>query len=618
MRLDSRLDSICATRTTRFGKSFRVITHNHVPFKPTVAPLFSVYSNSIMSFESFLTKENFEGYEDPERYKKDWVPRLDKYRADLESAILPEYKITLPEPIEKLQKDQFNPLEYLYEKKLLSDEEKRITELSATELAKEIASGKLKSVTAFKAYARRATICHQFTNCALELFVDEGLERAQMLDEYFEKNGKVIGPLHGVPISLKEQMDYKDKITHGGWVGLLDRIPKKHGATIQILENLGAVFYVRTNQPQTLMHLDSNNNFVGTSRNPFNLGLSSGGSSSGEGSIVAFGGSSLGVGSDIGGSIRAPAAYSGCHGLRPTTRRVALLGGISSGAGQESVVPVAGPMARSLDDIDLFMKHYVNDGNPWQLDQWALPLPWRTVEPPKPESLTIAVMYDDGVVKPTPPIARGLKEVVAKLKNAGAKVIEFKPIRVQEAFDTVNKMYNCDGNYMQKKLLSASGEPLTKLTKWALNYGNGSKDIGVAENRKLNVIRDLLRQEYTDYLNANKVDFILGPAYNNVAPLPEAVYNWSYTALYNILDFPSLLFQTGMFQDPTVDKWGSEHSSYTYRSELEKLELSGYDPELFKGAPIALQLAGRRYFDEELVAAGKTILKVLDVDLLHK
>ena len=73
-----------------------------------------------------------------------------------------------------------------------------------------------------------------------------------------------------------------------------------------------------------------------------------------------------------------------------------------------------------------------------------------------------------------------------------------------------------------------------------------------------------------------------------------------------------------MFQDPTVDKWGSEHSSYTYRSELEKLELSGYDPELFKGAPIALQLAGRRYFDEELVAAGKTILKVLDVDLLHK
>lgn len=571
-----------------------------------------------MSFASFLTTENFEGYEDPERYARDWLPRVQKYRDDLEKATLPKYKIELPQPIEKLQEAQFNPLAYLYEHKLLSAEEQRITELLATELAAEIRLGLLTAVAAYEAYARRAVICHQFTNCALDFFLPEGLQRAQELDAHFKKTGEVVGPLHGVPISLKEQMNYKDRITHGGWVSLLDRIPTEHGATTTILEQLGAVFYVRTNQPQTLMHLDSNNNFIGLLRNPFNLALSSGGSSSGEGSIVGFGGSAIGVGSDIGGSIRAPSAYSGCHGLRPTTRRIALLGGISSGAGQESVVAVAGPMARSIDDIDLFMKHYVNDGKPYEKDQWALPMPWRTVAPPKPADITIAVMYDDGVVKPTPPIARGLKEVVAKLKNAGVKVVEFKPIRVQEAFDTVNKMYNCDGNYMQKKLLSGSGEPLTKLTKWALNYGLGSKDIGVAENRKLNVIRDLLRQEYTDYMNKNKVDFILGPTYNNVAPRPEEVYNWSYTALYNILDFPSLAIQTGLFQDPAIDKWGSEHASYAYRSDLEKLELSGYDPELFKGAPIAIQLAGRRYCDEEVVAAGKTIVEIMGVDLLHK
>lgn len=571
-----------------------------------------------MSFESFLTTENFEGYEDKEKYEREWLPKVLKYRADLEKAVLPEYKIELPKSIEKLQEEQFNPLQYLRDQKLLSDEERRITELSSTELAKEIADGKLKAEVVFKAYARRAVICHQFTNCALDLFLDEGLQRAKELDAYYEKHGKVVGPLHGVPISLKEQMDYKKRITNGCWVSLLDRIPKEHGATTKTLEKLGAVFYVRTNQPQTLMHLDSNNNLIGSSRNPFNLALSPGGSSSGEGSIVGFGGSSIGVGSDIGGSIRAPAAYSGCHGLRPTTRRVALRGGISSGIGQESVVAVSGPMARSIDDIDLFMKHYINDGKPWEEDQWALPMPWRLVAPPKPSSLTVAVMYDDGIVRPTPPIARGLKEVVDKLVKAGVNVVEFKPIRMQEAMDTVNKLYSCDGNYMQKKLIADSGEPLMKLSKWALNYGLGSKDIGVAENRKLNAIRDLLRQEYTNYMIDNKVDLILGPAYNNVAPRLEEVYNWSYTALYNILDFPSLLVQTGLFQDPSVDKWGPDFASYTYRSNLEELELSGYDPERFKGAPIAVQFAARRYFDEELVAAAKTVVDILGVDLLHK
>lgn len=111
--------------------------------------------------------------------------------------------------------------------------------------------------------------------------------------------------------------------------------------------------------------------------------LSSGGSSSGEGAIVGYGGSAIGVGSDIGGSIRAPAAYSGCHGLRPTTKRISVKGGVSSGAGQESVPAVAGPMARSIDDLELWMKAYINEGKPWESDSTSLPMPWRDVSTPK-------------------------------------------------------------------------------------------------------------------------------------------------------------------------------------------------------------------------------------------
>ncbi|ODV68848.1 amidase signature enzyme [Hyphopichia burtonii NRRL Y-1933] len=176
-------------------------------------------------------------------------------------------------------------------------------------------------------------------------------------------------------------------------------------------------------------------------------------------------------------------------------------------------------------------------------------------------------------------------------------------------------MYCCDGNDAQKTLLAESGEPLTKLTQWNLNFGDGGRPFSITENRQLNIIRDTLKQEYTDFLNENKIDFIISPAYNNVAPRPEEIYNWSYTSLFNILDLPTLAFQTGLFQDPKVDKWDDSHSTYEFRSDLEKLELDNYIPENFTGAPIGLQLSGRRYFDEEVVAAGKSITKALGADL---
>ena len=569
-----------------------------------------------VSYKSFLTNDPLDNYEDPEKFQK-WVPIIEKYRKDLEDSLVPEYKIELPKPIEQLVEEQFNPLQYLYDQKLLTPEELEITESSATELVKKISEG-LSSVVVFKAFARRLVICHQFTNGAMQIFIDEGIKRAEFLDDYLKKNGKTIGPLHGLPISLKEHMFYKNKITHGSYVSKMDNVPKVHANSIQILEDLGAVFYVRTTQPQTLMHLDSQNNIIGLTRNPFNLSLSSGGSSSGEGAIVSFGASSIGVGSDIGGSIRAPAAYSGCHGLRPTTRRISITGGVSSGAGQESVLAVQGPMARSIDDLELWMKTYINVGKPWESEGQSIPMPWRDVEKPKAKDLTIAVMYDDGVCRTTPPIKRGMKFTLDKLKAAGVKIVEFNPKNVDDAVDIVNKMYACDGNYMQRKLLADSGEPLAKLTKWAMNVGEGSRHYSVKENRELNLFRDALRTEYTKFMVDNKIDYILSPTYSNVAPQSEKVYNWSYTSLWNILDFPTLAFQTGLFQDPAVDKWEEADLNYKYRSDVEQLENENYDPNNFVGAPIGLQLSGRRYFDEEVIAGGKTIVDILGVDLFKK
>ncbi|KAI3406588.1 hypothetical protein KGF56_000720 [Candida oxycetoniae] len=563
-------------------------------------------------FQSLLVNDDLTGYEDAEKFQK-WIPEIEAYRQRLADSIPQQLAIELPKPIDTLIEEGFDSIEYLYDAKLLSCHEFEITDSSGPVVYNKIASGEWTSVEVFKAFAKRAVLAHQFTNCAVELFLDEGLKRAKELDEYYNANGKTIGPLHGIPISLKEHVALKGRIGHIGCVSLLDNIMEKDSVTAKILYDLGAVFYIRTNEPQALLHLDSGNNITGFTKCPYNLLLSSGGSSSGEGALVAFGGSVMGVGSDIGGSIRSPAAFSGCHGFRPTSRRISGRGVVGGESGQESVVGVLGPLARTIEDINLFMKAYINSGEPWQLDPWSLPMKWRDVETPKVSNLKIAVVRDDGVVRVSPPIRRGLNEVVAKLQKAGAKIIEFTPPKAQLAYDTAMTLYNADGNKELRELFSASGEPLPRLTKWYLNAGKGTKEHTAYENRELNATRDRLREEYSDFMVEHKIDFILGPAYNNVAPKTEQVYNESYTILYNLLDFPSLVFQTGLRQDPKLDVWTEEDKKHKYRSGMEELEDRSYNPETFKNAPIALQLSGRRYFDEEVVAGGKAIVDLLKI-----
>lgn len=547
----------------------------------------------------------------PELFES-WKPKIAAYRADLEKAQPAELRAPVEDVPATIDEEIFNTVEYIKSSTALSPEEKEITEMSATDLAAKIAKSELSSVAVLKAFAHRAVVLNQFTNFAMEFFINEALVRAQELDDYLKKEGKTMGPLHGLPISLKEQIGYAGKITNGGWVAWLDYIPEDDAATIKVLRKLGAIFYVRTNQPQSLMHLDSNNNIIGRTRNPYNSLLTPGGSSGGEGCCVAGKGSALGVGTDIGGSIRAPAAFSGCYGLRPTSRRISTWGGVSSGKGQESVVAVAGPITNSVEDIELFMKAYINEGKPWDFDQWCIPVMWREVSKPAPKDVTVAILKDDGLVRPHPPIVRGLESVAEKLKAAGVNFVEFDPIDIQEAYEVVHLMYSVDNNHAQKEMVRPSGEPLLPLTKWALSFGEGDKTFSITDNRELNYRRDNLRKKYNDFFVQKKVDFIISPTYVGTAPvcIDEGIAGplyWGYTSLFNILDLPTLVLPTGLSQDPTVDV----KVEFEPRSEIEKIEHDKYIPELFKGAPIAFQLSGRRYFDEEVVAFGKLVDEIL-------
>lgn len=132
---------------------------------------------------------------------------------------------------------------------------------------------------------------------------ERALSRAKFLDEYLEQHGVHIGPLHGLPISVKEHIGMKGLGLNAGYIAWWDKSASEDARVLQILYRAGAVFYARTTQPQSLMHLETDSNLYGVTTNPYNTNLSAGGSSGGEGALVGARGSCLGIGTDIGGML---------------------------------------------------------------------------------------------------------------------------------------------------------------------------------------------------------------------------------------------------------------------------------------------------------------------------
>lgn len=166
--------------------------------------------------------------------------------------------------------------------------------------------------------------------------------------------------------------------------------------------------------------------------------MTSGGSSGGEGAIVGFRGSCLGIGTDIGGSIRSPAANNGLYGLKPTSGRLPNGGLRATMLGEEQIVPTIGPLSTSLEGCMIFVKTLLN-AKPWYKEPWLLPFPWSSEKFfPSGKRLKVAVLWDDGVVKPHPPVTRALKQVVDKLKTKGnVDVVEWKPYKHDLAWEII-------------------------------------------------------------------------------------------------------------------------------------------------------------------------------------
>jgi hypothetical protein len=157
-------------------------------------------------------------------------------------------------PDDKLPpKEQLNVIEFLDSCGMLTPKEVDITRMTATELVAQIAEGKLSAVEVATAFLKRAHVGNQLVNFATEFMIEDALTRAAELDTHFKTTGTLVGPLHGVPVSVKEHVGLKGRICHSCYIAWTDNVPDDDALIVRLMKAAGAVFIVRTNQPQSLM-----------------------------------------------------------------------------------------------------------------------------------------------------------------------------------------------------------------------------------------------------------------------------------------------------------------------------------------------------------------------------
>lgn len=512
----------------------------------------------------------------------------------------------LPDESKKLS----NPRDALaiIEKNLTQDE-LDITVLTATELVHALAQGKLSSLQVTEAFCKRASFATQLLNCCTEIMFEDALERAKYLDEYLQKHKKPIGPLHGLPVSIKDAFDYKGVDTTTGWTALANQPAASHSPIVKMLLELGAVLYVKTNIPATMMTADSSNIIFGQTKNPHNLELTAGGSSGGEGSLIAALGSPLGIGSDIAGSIRMPSLCCGTYGLRPSINRFPIEGHLLPLVpGSDLMIHgVAGPMANSVQDLKLLMSSFLGL-KPWKYDVTLYPLEYRSLTPPT--KLRVGVLRDNGLVKPHPPVLRGIDLTVQKLRQAGHEVFEV------QSFPSLGKLhevcfgsYSIDGFKVSRKYHDDMNEEYIK-SFYTLKYDQMKGPSSLEELFELNNAMHELQFAMNRWWHEtfeNEFDVLLCPAAPHVAVKHDMYSNFQYTMLWNCVDYPAGVIPVGKV-DKSIDV---ADPSYESRNEEDAENYSKYDPELMDGAPICVQIVGQKMREEELLEAMSIIDKAI-------
>ena len=446
---------------------------------------------------------------------------------------------------------------------------------SAYEIAAQIRSKDVSPVEVARLHLERI----EELNPKLNAFVDWRPESvlAQARDaEQAVLRGDDLGPLHGVPLSIKSSIDVAGHRCEAGTRLRAGYVAKEDAPLVARLRAAGAVVLGVTNTPEMLMAWETDNLLYGRTNNPWDLTRTAGGSSGGEAAAIAAGLSAGGVGSDGGGSIREPAHFCGICGLKPTPGRIPSTGHLPKAGGPFAMLGVVGPMARTVGDLRVL---FAAMAGPDDGDSRSAPAPVREVREPEAKRLGIGYFESDGRTPVTAETREAVKRAASLLSENGFRVAEFCPDGLEEARQLWWKFFGTAGGMILAPMLRGHEKELSPILRefflWTTATPAHTGESLLTAWLGRDELRERILRQMRDYPvlicpTAAIPAFRHGEREWQVDEKTVKYLDaWSYCEWFNVLGFPAVVVPVG-------------HSE--------------------EGLPIGVQIVGRPWEEETLLA----------------
>ena len=338
--------------------------------------------------------------------------------------------------------------------------------LSASVLAEKIRNQQLSPIELVEAHLARIERLNPILNAFVQIDV-EGARRQARDAEAAVRRHDPLGPLHGVPLSIKSSIDVAGLRCEAGTRLRAGNIGVQDAPLVSRLRAAGAMVLGVSNCPELLMAWETDNLLYGHTNNPWDLSRTAGGSSGGESAAIASGCSAGGVGSDGGGSIREPAHFTGICGLKPTPGRIPATGHFPMSVGPFALTGVVGPMARTVADLKLLFAAVQgpDDGDPS-----AAPVPLHWPEPQIVKQLRVGYFEDDGRTPVTRETRQAVRTAADALRRKGFKVDAFRPQGLEEARQLWWKYFGIAGGMLLRPLVSGHESELSPVLKQFMGW----------------------------------------------------------------------------------------------------------------------------------------------------
>ena len=392
------------------------------------------------------------------------------------------------------------------------------------------------------------------------------------------ERGDHLGPLHGVPLTIKSCIDVAGWPCPAGSLLRKDYVPTHDAPLVSRLRSAGAILLGNTNTPEFLMAYESDNLLIGKTSNPWNLAYSAGGSSGGEAAAITAGCSAGGVGSDGGGSIRVPAHFCGICGLKPTPGRIPATGHFPPGAGAFSWIGVVGPIARAIADVRLLFEAM---SGPDAGDALSAPVPSRNYDEKSLRGLRIGILESDALGNATAETRSAIDRAANLLAEKNFILEPFCLPRLDRALELWWFFFGRIIGHLLRENVSGHESEISPILRDYLSHANSGNPITLPQFLKACTDRDLLRAEILHYMR--EVPILLspvsaGPAFRhgegNYAPGTGYRDTMRFSQWLNLTGFPGATVPVALSNE---------------------------------GLPIGVQVIGRPFEDELVLSVAEAI-----------